>query len=213
MSVFSKQPQMEDAMRSESIKELATALSKFQGQLQSATKESENPFFKTKYADLASCWEAARRPLSENGLSIVQGISGKLPDAIAWTILFHSSGEWIKSEIPLFVGKPDAQGIGAALTYYRRYGMTAILGITQEDDDGNAAVKDAPKKQEAKPAAKGDTRFDKAKAALTNAKEVALLDKIALKIENELGDLPMAQLEELRTLGHKQKQSLTPKGA
>jgi hypothetical protein len=199
-------------MQSEAIAEIAKALSKFQGQLQPAIKDSTNPFFKVNYADLASVWEAARKPLSDNGLSIVQGIEGQLPSAIAWTLLLHTSGEWIRSEIPLLVSKPDAQGIGAALTYYRRYGMAAILGITQEDDDGNTAGKVDTKKQEAKqPAGRtvGDSKLDKAKSALTNAKDSATVDKIALKIENELGDLPIAQLDELRTLGHKRKQSFT----
>lgn len=131
--------------KSDSIKELATALSKAQGQMEGAKKDSQNPFFKSKYADLAAIVEAAKKPLSDNGLSYAQ-----IPDecdngVLVETILMHTSGEWISGKLKMPVSKQDAQGVGSAITYARRYGLQAMLGIPAEDDDGNAATAAAPK--------------------------------------------------------------------
>ena len=133
---------------SESIKELATALSKFQGQIKPALKDSANPFFKSKYADLESVWESCREPLTKNGLSVLQ-MPGNYFEGRMWllTRLMHSSGEWIEQEMSFPVGKPDNQGVVrvdahgclAAVTYMRRGALSAFLGIVQADDDGNAA--------------------------------------------------------------------------
>lgn len=123
-------------MQSEQINELATALSKAQGQIENAKKDTENPFFKSKYADLAGIWDAIRKPLSSNGLSVVQGCDDK---ENLVTTLMHSSGQFITSMIPVFNSKKDAQGFGSGMTYARRYSLSAIVGITQDDDDGNSA--------------------------------------------------------------------------
>lgn len=134
--------------KSEQINDLAAALSKAQGQMGGALKDSANPFFKSKYADLASVTEAIRGPLAENGLSYVQ-----LPRecegerVVVETVLLHASGQWISNEVEVPVTKADAQGYGSALTYARRYGLSAITGVAPEDDDGNAAAKAAPKNQ------------------------------------------------------------------
>jgi hypothetical protein len=94
-----------------------------------------NPHFKSKYADLAAIFDAARKPLSANGLAIVQTIG----DGVLHTRLLHTSGQWIASEHPLpMSGRP--QEIGSALTYARRYSLSALIGIAaDEDDDANAA--------------------------------------------------------------------------
>ena len=133
---------------SESIKELATALSKLQGQLTFAKKDSANPFFKSKYADLESVWESCRDGLANNGLSVLQ-MPGNYFEGRMWllTRLMHSSGEWIEQEMSFPVGKPDNQGVVkvdahaclAAVTYMRRGALAAFLGIVQADDDGNTA--------------------------------------------------------------------------
>jgi hypothetical protein len=137
--------------QSESIKELATALSKVQGQLTFAKKDNANPFFKSKYADLASVWESCRTLLSENGLAIMQFPSGYETNVIDFekfsvehlmsltTVITHSSGEWISQEMTLPVTKADAQGAGSAITYMRRYSLAAVVGVYQDDDDGNGA--------------------------------------------------------------------------
>ena len=133
---------------SESIKELATALAKAQGQIEGAKKDSRNPHFGNRYADLASVWYACRKALSENGLSVSQHpcpVAYELtPVKDSWvgveTMLMHSSGEWLKSAIYVPVSKPDAQGHGSAITYARRYALAAVVGVAPEDDDGEAAV-------------------------------------------------------------------------
>ena len=118
---------------------LAAALSKAQGMIKGAAKDSENPHFKSRYADLASVWEACREALTKNDLAIAQPISGG-PDTInITTILLHKSGESIESMFTIRPTKPDAQGIGSAITYGRRYGLAAMVGVAPDDDDGNAA--------------------------------------------------------------------------
>jgi len=121
------------------IGEIAGALSKAQGAIESAAKSSDNPFFKSKYADLAEVWKAARKPLADNGLSVVQLTQGGPTLITVVTILAHNSGQWMRSELTLQPVKADPQGLGSAITYGRRYAMAAICGITQEDDDANAA--------------------------------------------------------------------------
>lgn len=117
-------------------------MAKAQGAIAHASKDSENPFHKSKYADLANVWEACRKQLSENGLSVVQ-----LPDGlednclILDTTLMHSSGQWISSRIKMPMAKQDPQGYGSTLTYARRYALAAIVGVYQDDDDAEAGKK------------------------------------------------------------------------
>jgi len=127
--------------QSENINELAMALSKAQGEMQAAKKDSENPFFKSKYADLNSIWDSARPVLSKNGLCVIQTTDMANDKIILITTLAHTSGQWIKSIVPLNPSKNDSQGVGAAMTYLRRYSLSAMIGIvTDEDDDGESAV-------------------------------------------------------------------------
>lgn len=136
-----------DWKRSDSIIALATALSKAQGEMKGAIRDSTNPFFRSKYADLASVVEAIREAFSNNGLSYTQRIEPTDKNEVrVETIILHSSGEWISCGVlNLPVSKNDAQGFGSAITYARRYGLSAAVGIAPEDDDGNAAAKAAPK--------------------------------------------------------------------
>jgi hypothetical protein len=136
--------------KSESINELATALSKAQGQMGGAKKDSDNPFFKSKYADLASVVEAIRGPLAEQGLSYVQlPVVTEREEVQIETALLHSSGQWISSVVTVPVAKLDAHGYGSALTYARRYGLQSMVGVPAMDDDGNAAVSAKPRATEA----------------------------------------------------------------
>ena len=126
---------------SESIAKLATALSIVQGKLSHAKKDSANPFFKSKYADLESVWDACRSLLAENGLCVMQFPGEFLEGCMSLnTILAHSSGEYIKQTMEVPVTKLDPQGAGSALTYMRRYALAAVVGVVQADDDANAAV-------------------------------------------------------------------------
>ncbi len=126
-------------MNSEQINELATSLSKAQGQMKGAIKDSSNPFFKSTYADLESVWDACRKALSENGLAVVQTTDFSPEGSFLITTLIHSSGQWMKGKYPLNPVKQDPQGLGSAITYARRYALAAIVGVNQTDDDGNAA--------------------------------------------------------------------------
>jgi hypothetical protein len=129
--------------QSETINELAAALSKAQGEMQAAIKDKINPFFKSSYADLGSVWDAARPVLSKYGLCIMQTteLNAERNQIIMVTTLAHTSGQWMKSFLPLNPSKNDSQGIGAAITYLRRYSLSAIVGVVcDDDDDGETSV-------------------------------------------------------------------------
>ncbi len=131
---------------SESIKEIAAALVKAQTEIKAAIKDSANPFFKSKYADLASVIEAVRIPLNKAGISFLQPVSEAEHGVKVETVLIHTSGEWISESLVMPVSKEDAQGVGSAITYARRYGLQSMCGVPVEDDDGNAAAKSPPAK-------------------------------------------------------------------
>jgi hypothetical protein len=106
------------------INELATALSSAQAEMQGAKKDSMNPHFKNMYADLESVWDACRMPLSKYGLAVLQ------------PVLAHKSGQWFASDLEMTSQQNTPQGIGSTITYGRRYGLSAMVGIAPEDDDG-----------------------------------------------------------------------------
>lgn len=147
-------------LQSESVKELNTALAKAQGELFAAKKDSINPHFKSKYADLASVWEACREALSSNGLSVTQ-MPAEFQNNVMTLVtrISHSSGEWLEQTMTCPVGKPDPQGIGSCLTYMRRYALAAVVGVYQDDDDANSASY-APKER---PATLTDDELNKIK--------------------------------------------------
>jgi len=140
---------------SEQINELAGALAKAQGQFAAAAKDAQNLAFMrgnkaSKYADIAAVWEAIRKPLSENGLAVIQQASRADAGVAITTQIIHSSGQWMRLE-PLVVPmmKQDAHGVGSATTYGRRFALCAALGIVaDEDDDGNAASGKPPHNSE-----------------------------------------------------------------
>jgi hypothetical protein len=127
--------------KSEALEKLGEALAKAQGQIQDAKKDSDNPFFKSHYADLASVWEACRKPLSDNGLAVIQSIEVKEGKRFVSTMLLHSSGQFIASELDLTMKEETMQSIGSAITYARRYSLSALVGVApDDDDDGEGAV-------------------------------------------------------------------------
>jgi hypothetical protein len=132
---------MSEQVQSE-IAQLAMALSLAQGEMAGAKKDAFNPHFKSKYADLASIWEAAREPLSKNGLAVVQMLEDSAnPDSVAIrTVLLHKSGERMESVYSMPTPRWDPQGVGTAITYGRRYALASVLGIAPEDDDAEAAT-------------------------------------------------------------------------
>lgn len=134
---------------SENIADLAAALAKAQGQIHGAVKDSANPFFKSKYADLASVWEACRVPLSENGLAVIQLPSTEGNVVKLTTRMVHASGQWVEGDVSATAKDEGPQAIGSTVTYLRRYSLQSITGVAPEDDDGNAG-----QDQVAHPAAK-----------------------------------------------------------
>jgi hypothetical protein len=132
---------------SETIGKLSLALSKAQIEFDKAVKSSNNPFFKSKYADLATIINSTKEYLCANELSVMQFMSGNVMEVSITTRISHSSGEWLESTISGKPPKQDAQSQGNVCTYLRRYSQAAILNIAQEDDDGNSVrLKDEVKK-------------------------------------------------------------------
>jgi len=127
--------------RSEQLNELAAALAKAQGAMELASKDSTNPHFQSKFASLASCIAAIKKPLADNGLCWIQRPGNKTASVSVETVLIHSSGQWISSVLNMPVDKGTPQGFGSALTYCRRYALCAMLGIAAEDDDAELASK------------------------------------------------------------------------
>jgi len=125
--------------KSESIKHIAAALNKAQAEMSGAKKGANNPFFKSKYADMNSVVDAVRIPFCNNGLSYSQFPIMQDNKVGVETILMHESGEWMSDILVLPMVKQDPQAAGSAITYAKRYALQSIAGIPSEDDDGNAA--------------------------------------------------------------------------
>ncbi len=121
--------------QSATILEIAKALSKMQGEMKSVPKDSTNPFFKMRYASIDAVWDTIRKPLSANGLSVIQTTYEQEGKIFLETMLLHTSGEWFKGYLPINAIKSDPQAIGSAITYARRYSLSAILGVSADDDD------------------------------------------------------------------------------
>ena len=137
--------------KSESIASLGKALAKAQGEVKNASKASVNTHYKSKYADLAEALNTVRPVFASCGLSFVQMPSFLDGVVSVETMLVHESGEWISETASSPITKQDAQGVGSAITYLRRYSLAAFAGIAQEDDDANASVGKAQPKQAAAP--------------------------------------------------------------
>ncbi len=135
-------------MQSDQIDLLAAALAKAQAAMKPAVLNKKNPFYGSRYADLASVIEAARKPLTDNGLAFTQTTHYGAPDVGVYlvTTLLHTSGQWLRAEYPL-PANATPQQMGSALTYARRYSLSAITGTAaDEDDDGDKAEVQAKKK-------------------------------------------------------------------
>ena len=126
---------------SENIEKLAVALSKAQGEMKGAKKDSKNQHWKSTYSDLLSVCNAVSQPFANNGLCFVQGAEFDEGKISVKTRLIHASGQWIESNTILPPTKNDVQGYASAITYGRRYGLQSLAGVPSVDDDGNDAVK------------------------------------------------------------------------
>ncbi len=126
--------------------QLVAALVQVQAVLEGAKTTAENPHFKSKYATLEDVWKACRKPLTDNGLCVIQLTEGNGDGNVGvTTILAHRAGASIKGTLTLKPDRPGPQAAGSAITYARRYGLMAIVGLSPTDDDGEAAtVRTAP---------------------------------------------------------------------
>mgnify|MGYP006286574159 CR=1 FL=1 len=129
---------------------LFAALAAAQAEVENATKASVNPHFKSRYADLAEVLNTVRPVFTKHGISIIQGAESDGTLVSVVTTLAHKDGGYVSSKASCVPAKWDGQGVGSATTYLRRYGLAAMCGIAQEDDDGQSAAhnnKPAPKKE------------------------------------------------------------------
>ena len=134
---------------SEKIDLIAPALLAAQKEINNASKDAKNPHFRSSYASLGSVIEAIKEPCNKHGIVILQTLSEGTTGLHLSTRAIHSSGQWIEDTAFSPLPKADPQGVGSATTYLRRYSLAALMCITQEDDDGNAAsagvTRSAPK--------------------------------------------------------------------
>ena len=131
--------------KSEEINELAGAMAKAQATIHNPGKKADNPFFKSKYADLAEVLGVIREVFPDNGLSIIQTpFTSEGGNIGVTTLIAHSSGQWLEDSVELPVqGKNIAQDAGSTITYLRRYSAAAAAGIAQEDVDANLKADNA----------------------------------------------------------------------
>jgi len=128
---------------SDQIDQISKAISIAQGEMRPASKSTENPYFKSKYSSLAQVMDSIREPFAKNNLCVFQDVSST-PNGIAIsTRVCHASGQWLEfgpMEVP--VTKKDAQGVGSATSYGKRYSLSAAVGVVseEEDDDGEKSI-------------------------------------------------------------------------
>jgi hypothetical protein len=140
---------MMNQLSSENINELAGALAKAQGFIKSAVEDKKNPHFKSSYASLNSIWDACRESLSLHGLCVIQSITNEGEWYVMVTTLAHSSGQWMRSYMPISKIGGKIQELGSACTYIKRYALASMVGVAPgDDDDGNMASKPAQEEQE-----------------------------------------------------------------
>lgn len=133
--------------------ELFAALAAAQAAVKNADKNAQNPHYRSRYADLAEVLNTVRVDYAKNGIGILQAPSFDGAMVHVETVLTHASGGWVSATASCVPARSDAQGIGAATTYLRRYGLAAMTAVAQEDDDGeSAAHAEKPAPVAAKPA-------------------------------------------------------------
>lgn len=180
---------------SDTTAKLDAELAKVQAKIKVAIKDSENPFFHSRYADLAAVWDACRGPLTEHGIFVSQWLLHSDDDRVHLLTRISCAGEWMQAEWSIPTQKKDPQGFGAASTYARRYALAAALGVVADyDDDGNAASGNGSGGREV-PGAEfrqvdpDDPRIESAiadwKQQISEAQDIPSLKKIAAQIGRE----------------------------
>lgn len=192
-----------ERFESDELNELFAALAKAQGEMETAKLDSVNPFFKSKYSDLASVVKASRPSLTKNGLSVIQRVLPNGNGAMyLHTRLCHASGQWIESKMLINPPKNDIQTMGSYMTYLRRYNYSSVCGVYSGDvdDDGEFAMQRHEtvygKKVDAEPKITAEQlnelvlAFDGDKEKITKT-----LDHYGLK---KLAELPSKHFEKLK---------------
>jgi hypothetical protein len=196
------------------VGKLAEALAKAQGQIEGAVKGKVNPAFRSKYADLASVWDACRDALTANGLSVIQSPGEIAEGRMAMTtMLLHASGEWVRGHLTIPLGKVDAHGYGSATTYARRFALAAFVGVAPEDDDGNAAAKAKPTGSRVDPNSlaqkKRDGVFETMQAEIEACETVEQLTEWGVQHADTIHGLPEAWRDALRDRFQLHREQLT----
>ena len=158
----------------------AKALCAAQQEMSAPKKDTANPFFKSKYADLGAVMEACMPALHKHGFAVVHVGGRDEAGEYVECVFQHSAGHAFSSRMYLHPVKPDMQSIGSAITYARRYTLQALAGLTAEDDDGNAASrKPEPRAADAAPSPVARADVDALKARLAACETVEELDHVA----------------------------------
>ncbi len=204
---------------SESINELAKAMSSAQKEMKPASKDGLNPHYKSRYVNITSVWDAIREPLTSNGLTVWQDVISEEKSVSVTTRIVHSSGQWVEFgplSIPLF--KFDAQAIGSGTSYAKRYALCAAIGVvSEEDDDGESTLTPAQKMQRSSPPPSPIIHHP----TVTQCKELEAILKICPPdfvklIHNEMSEmgcvhffeLPIEQYEKIKTAANKVKKAV-----
>ena len=183
--------------KSQSIVNIAKALSQFQAKMGKVNKDATNPFFNSKYATLSNILEAIKTPLLESGLSFTQFPTGQ--NGLTTLLMHGESGEYMQTDYFMNPSKSDPQAQGSAISYMRRYALSAVLGLNiDEDDDANAATHGSsspqPEKKEAaseKPWLNQDSKvyekiIDRLKKKTTNVEQIAQHFRLSKQVRASL---------------------------
>lgn len=189
-----REAEMGAVKSSTTIGKLAAALAKAQARIGHASKDATNPHFKSSYATLASVLDACREALAANEIAVFQPASAEGAKVTVATMLVHSSGEWISTPLTVTAQQSTPQGIGSAITYARRYGLSAMVGVGAEDDDGNSASQPLRSPTKAPPETK--KRGPSIPDRIESVKTIEELKAIAPDIKK----LPVPEQEPLKAL-------------
>ncbi len=201
---------------------LAEALAKAQGQFTNVGKDRDVKVkmkaggeYTFSYATLAAIWTVIRKPLSENGLAVVQVVNVAKEGISVKTILMHSSGESVESPCSMPVEEWSPKGIGSAISYARRYGLSAMVGVVSEDEDDDASAAQGhtmTARRDAKPPAPPKATADELETAKTNARAAFAIAKTQAELEaawnSRVKGMPKVDRDELTAPYVEQQQAL-----
>ncbi len=174
------------------MENIAKALVKAQSEFGKALKSADNPYFKSKYADLQAVVDAVMEPLNKHGIAVIQRTEPSQSGVIVETVFVHESGEQLSAgQLYLPAPQQDPQKYGGALTYARRYALMAACGIAPEDDDGNAAAQ-AIKEEQTKPVTAEQVSYLRALIDEVSADEARFCNFFKVK---KLEDLPAVKYD------------------